>query len=79
MCIVFVLDSLVEILRGLKSKNMISTSIPLELLNLDLFGPSRTMSIGGDYYALVIMDDYSRFTWTLLLYLKKMLSKFFVN
>ena len=25
------------------------------------------MSLGGNYYALVIVDDYSRFTWTLFL------------
>jgi len=31
---------------------------------MDLFGPSRTMSLGGNYYGLVIVDDYSRFTWT---------------
>jgi len=49
---------------------MISTSRSLELLHLDLFGLSRTMSIGGNYYALVIMDNYSRFTWTLFLPLK---------
>jgi len=40
---------------------------PLELLHMDLFGPSRTMSLGGNYYALVIVDDYSRYTWTLFL------------
>ena len=34
---------------------------------MDLFGLSRTMSFGGNYYALVIVDDYSRFTWTLFL------------
>jgi len=34
---------------------------------MDLFGPSRTMSFGGNYYALVIVDDYSRFTRTLFL------------
>ena len=34
---------------------------------MDLFGPSRTMSLGGNYYALVIVDDFSRFTWTLFL------------
>ena len=50
-----------------KAKCMISTSRPLELLNLDLFGPSRTMCIGENYNALVIVDDYSRFTWTLFL------------
>jgi len=47
------------------SKNVVSTTQPLPLLHMDLFGPSRTMSFGGNYYALVIVDDYSRFTWTL--------------
>jgi len=47
-----------------KPLNVISTSKPLELLHMDLFGPSRTMSLGGNYYDLVIVDDYSRFTWT---------------
>ena len=47
-----------------KPLNVISTSKPLELLHIDLFGPSRTMSLGGNYYGLVIVDDYSRFTWT---------------
>jgi len=31
---------------------------------MDLFGPSRTMSLRGNYYGLVIVNDYSRFTWT---------------
>ena len=48
-------------------KNLISTTRPLELLHMDLFGPSQTKSFGGNYYALVIVDDYSRFTWTLFL------------
>ena len=34
---------------------------------MDLFCPSRTMSLGGNYYALVIVDDFSRYTWTLFL------------
>ena len=34
---------------------------------VDLFGPSRIMSFGGSYYALVIVDDYSRYTWTLFI------------
>ena len=25
------------------------------------------MSLGGSYYALVIVDDYSRYTWTLFI------------
>ena len=47
-----------------KSKNIVSTTQPLQLLHMDLFGPSRVMSFGGSYYALVIVDDYSRYTWT---------------
>jgi len=50
-----------------KSKNIVSTSRPLELLHMDLFGPSRVKSFGGNYYAFVIVDDYSRFTWTLFI------------
>ena len=53
-----------------KSKNVISTSRPLELLHMDLFGPSRTKSLGGNYYGFVIVDDYSRFTWTIFLHSK---------
>jgi len=34
---------------------------------MDLFGPSRTVSLGGNYYGLVIVDDYSCFTWTLFI------------
>ena len=34
---------------------------------MDLFGPSRTMCLGGNYYAFVIVDDFSRYTWTLFL------------
>lgn len=50
-----------------KPKHVVSTSRPLELIHMDLFGPSRTRSFGGNYYALVIVDDYSRYTWTLFL------------
>jgi len=55
-----------QIEHSFKLKNIVSTSKPLELLHIYLFGPSRTPSLGGNYYALVIVDDYSRFTWTLL-------------
>ena len=34
---------------------------------MDLFGPSRTQSLGEKSYAFVIVDDYSRFTWTIFL------------
>jgi hypothetical protein len=39
----------------------------LELLNMDLFGPVAYLSIDGSKYCLVIVDDYSRFTWVFFL------------
>jgi len=51
-------------------KNCVSTSKPFKLLHMDLFGPSRTMSLGGNLYGLVVVDDYSRYTWTLFLHRK---------
>nr|GEU45565.1 retrovirus-related Pol polyprotein from transposon TNT 1-94 [Tanacetum cinerariifolium] len=47
-----------------KAKNMVSMTKCLELLHMDLFGPSAIRSYGGNLYTLVIVDDYSRYTWT---------------
>ncbi|GJS15589.1 retrovirus-related pol polyprotein from transposon TNT 1-94 [Tanacetum coccineum] len=47
-----------------KVKNVVSTTRCLELLRMDLFGPSIVRSYGGNRYTLVIVDDYSRYTWT---------------
>ncbi|GJY79660.1 retrovirus-related pol polyprotein from transposon TNT 1-94 [Tanacetum coccineum] len=47
-----------------KVKNMVSMTRCLELLYMDLFGPSAVQSYGGNRYTLVIVDDYSRYTWT---------------
>ncbi|GJR77583.1 retrovirus-related pol polyprotein from transposon TNT 1-94 [Tanacetum coccineum] len=47
-----------------KAKNVVSTTRCLELLHMDLFGPSAVRSYGGNRYTLVIVDDYSRYTWT---------------
>ena len=44
-----------------------TTSRPLELLHMDLFGPVAYLSIGGSKYGLVIVDDFSRFTWVFFL------------
>ncbi|GJV30289.1 retrovirus-related pol polyprotein from transposon TNT 1-94 [Tanacetum coccineum] len=43
-----------------KAKNTVSTTRCLELLHMDLFGPSVVRSYGGNFYTLVIVDDYSR-------------------
>nr|GFA03535.1 Gag-Pol polyprotein [Tanacetum cinerariifolium] len=36
----------------------------LQLLHMDLCGPMRVASINGKRYVLVIIADYSRYTWT---------------
>ena len=46
--------------NSFKLKDMISTSKPLELLHLDLFGPSQILSINHSRYVFVIVDGYSR-------------------
>ncbi|GJS82054.1 retrovirus-related pol polyprotein from transposon TNT 1-94 [Tanacetum coccineum] len=35
----------------------------LHLLHMDLCGPMRIASINGKWYVLVIVDDFSRYTW----------------
>ncbi|KAK2965659.1 hypothetical protein RJ640_001492 [Escallonia rubra] len=50
-----------------QGKNVVSTSRPLQLIHLDLFGPTRNASLGGNFYAFVIVDDFSRYTWVLFL------------
>nr|GEV12430.1 retrovirus-related Pol polyprotein from transposon TNT 1-94 [Tanacetum cinerariifolium] len=47
-----------------KAKNIVSTTRCLELLHMDLFGPSAIRSYEENRYTLVIVDDYSRYTWT---------------
>jgi hypothetical protein len=48
-------------------KNIMTTTRPLEMLHMDLFGPVTYISIGGNKYGLVIVDDYSSFTWVFFL------------
>jgi transposase InsO family protein len=50
-----------------KSKPTPSTNDALELLHMDLFGRVNVLSIGRRAYCLVIIDDYSRFTWVYFL------------
>nr|GEW14642.1 hypothetical protein [Tanacetum cinerariifolium] len=47
-----------------KAKNIVSMTRCLELLHIDLFGSSVVRSYGENRYTLVIVDDYSRYTWT---------------
>nr|GFA71708.1 hypothetical protein [Tanacetum cinerariifolium] len=63
-----------------KSKAIPSSKGRLNLLHMDLCGPMRVARINGKKYILVIVDDYSRYTWTLFLsteFLNKTLNAFF--
>nr|GEW21158.1 retrotransposon protein, putative, Ty3-gypsy subclass [Tanacetum cinerariifolium] len=51
-----------------KSKSVLSSKGRLNLLHMDLCGPMRVASINGKKYILMIVDDYSRYTWTLFLH-----------
>ncbi|GJS72718.1 retrovirus-related pol polyprotein from transposon TNT 1-94 [Tanacetum coccineum] len=52
----------------------------LELLHMDLCGPMRVALINGKKYSLVIVDDYSQYTWVYFLHSKdktpKIIKKF---
>ncbi|GKA19284.1 putative ribonuclease H-like domain-containing protein [Tanacetum coccineum] len=50
-----------------KTKLVSSISQPLQMLHMDLFGPTSVMSINHKTYCLVVTDDYSRFSWVLFL------------
>jgi transposase InsO family protein len=54
-----------------------STSRPLELLHMDLFGPTTYASVGGNLYCLVIVDDFSRYTWVFFLHDKSEVASIF--
>ncbi|GJV13766.1 putative ribonuclease H-like domain-containing protein [Tanacetum coccineum] len=50
-----------------KPKLVSSISNTLQLLHMDLFGPTSVRSINHKTYCLVITDDFSRFSWTFFL------------
>ncbi|GKB67204.1 putative ribonuclease H-like domain-containing protein, partial [Tanacetum coccineum] len=50
-----------------KAKIVSSISQPLQLLHMDLFGPTSVRSINHKTYCLVITDDFSRFSWVFFL------------
>jgi hypothetical protein len=43
--------------------NTVMTEHHGKLLHMDTVGPSRVRSMGGKWYVLVIVDDYSRYSW----------------
>ncbi|GJR57402.1 retrovirus-related pol polyprotein from transposon TNT 1-94 [Tanacetum coccineum] len=52
---------------SLPPKLVTRTESKLELIHMDLYGPMRIASINGKKYILVIVGDYSRYTWVYFL------------
>jgi hypothetical protein len=50
-----------------KSKRFTSTEKPLQLVHMDLCGPSKQEGAGNENYFMLIIDDYSRLTWVTFL------------
>nr|GFA22754.1 hypothetical protein [Tanacetum cinerariifolium] len=53
-----------------KSKTTFASNKPLYLLHMDLCGRIRVQSINGKRYVLVVVDDYSQYTWVFFLHSK---------
>ncbi|RDY13755.1 hypothetical protein CR513_01286, partial [Mucuna pruriens] len=52
-----------KLISKLKKHNLVKglpSLVPLELLHIDLFSPTRTTSMSGKRYGLVVVDDYSK-------------------
>jgi transposase InsO family protein len=47
--------------------NTMMTEHPGQLLHMDTVSPSRVRSMGGKWYVLIIVDDYSRYSWIFFL------------
>ena len=56
ICNAYQLDKQTRV--SFKSKNIISTAKPLELLHMDLFGPTKTTCLDGKRYGFVIINDF---------------------
>ncbi|XP_072146346.1 uncharacterized protein [Setaria viridis] len=52
---------------GDKSQGKVMTRRPGELLHMDTVGPARVRSAGGKWYVLVVVDDFSRYSWVFFL------------
>jgi transposase InsO family protein len=47
--------------------NTMMTEHPRQLLHMDTVGPSQVRSMGGKWYVIVVVDDYSRYSWVFFL------------
>ena len=60
-----------------KTKCDMSCSRPLHMLHVDLCGPISVQSLFEKKYILVLIDEFSRYTWTEFVRKKNMMSLMF--
>ncbi|RDX79763.1 hypothetical protein CR513_39776, partial [Mucuna pruriens] len=56
-----------RLISKLKTHNLVKgflSLVPVKLLHIDVFGPTKTTSMSGKCYGLVMVDDYSIWTWS---------------
>ncbi|GKB17729.1 putative ribonuclease H-like domain-containing protein, partial [Tanacetum coccineum] len=58
-----------------KTKTVSSISQPLQMLHMDLFGPTFVKSLMKKMYCLVVTDNFSKFSWVFFLAIKDKTSK----
>lgn len=61
------------------SNSITNSAFPFQILHADVWGPFATTSIFGHRYFLTLVDDYSRFTWIILLKNKSETKNFIIN
>jgi transposase InsO family protein len=57
--------------------NTVMTEQPRQLLYMDIVDPSRVRSMGGKWYVLIIVDEYSHYSWVFFLESKDEVFKLF--
>nr|GFC09911.1 retrovirus-related Pol polyprotein from transposon TNT 1-94 [Tanacetum cinerariifolium] len=62
-----------------KFKTDFASNKPLYLLHIDLCGLMCVQSINGKRYVLVVIDDYSRYTWVFFLHSKDEVSDVIIS
>ncbi|WVZ81105.1 hypothetical protein U9M48_028521 [Paspalum notatum var. saurae] len=50
--------------------SQVMTFYPSKLLHMDTVGPDRVASVSGKWYVLVVVDDFSRFSWVFFMEFK---------
>lgn len=64
---------------SLKSKVISSITTPFHMLHMDLFGPVSPQSLGGKRFTLLIVDEYTRYSWVFFLRAKSDAAEEIIN